>query len=242
MGVQSQSSPSSRWIFRLFVACAAGATSFASPTRASAETSAAPDVDVHRHRLAVRPYFTHAIAGGSASPNALGGSLDVYITEAFALGADIADYAPFNVWRPPPLERTNETQWMATLRATLILLQGSPRSWLPEVYLLGGGGLISTRPIPVVDPNRLFMFQPRLALDAGVGVRWFITRALVLGVEAHDTIYNEHLENSRVARPNPLWPQPMANTAQDPSTWFGENQLTHRIHADLGVTLFLPFL
>lgn len=104
-----------------------------------------------------------------------------------------------------------------------------------DAYVVGGVGGLWTRPIPVIDPdNRKFDWKMKVAFNAGVGLRIFFNRWFAAMLELRDYIYNEELENLKVATNQ--------QQQQDKSTWFADKgQLTNNVQAQLGVSIFLPF-
>jgi len=103
-----------------------------------------------------------------------------------------------------------------------------------DAYILGGVGIMRTRPIPVVDPEvRQFEFDWRVAFNVAIGLRVFITRWLAIFGELRDYIYLEQLENLDVA---------VGPGRDDPNTWLADGPtLTNNVTAHLGFTIFLPF-
>jgi outer membrane beta-barrel protein len=103
-----------------------------------------------------------------------------------------------------------------------------------DAYVLGGVGIMRTRPVPVVDPEvRQFDFDWRVAFNVAVGFRVFITRWLAVYAELRDYIYLEQLENLDVA---------VGESRNDPNTWLADGpSLTNNVTAHLGLTIFLPF-
>jgi outer membrane beta-barrel protein len=101
-----------------------------------------------------------------------------------------------------------------------------------DAYVVGGVGVLDTRPIAIIDPdNRNFSYKPKVDFDVGVGLRIFFNRWFTAILEIRDYIYNEQLEALTVAPTDP----------QNPATWYGENQLTNDIQAQVGISIFLPF-
>ncbi|MGE3629577.1 MAG: outer membrane beta-barrel domain-containing protein, partial [Sandaracinaceae bacterium] len=69
-----------------------------------------------------------------------------------------------------------------------------------DAYVLGGVGLMRTRPVPVVDPEvRNFDYDFRVAFNLGIGIRVFVTRWLAVFGEIRDYLYLEQLESLSVA-------------------------------------------
>jgi outer membrane beta-barrel protein len=103
-----------------------------------------------------------------------------------------------------------------------------------DSYVVGGVGMMRTRPVTVVDPaTRTFDFDIRIAFNAGLGIRVFVTRYLTIFMELRDYMYLEKLENLEVA---------LGDDRYDSSTWLDEDAtLTHNVAAHIGMTIFFPF-
>lgn len=103
-----------------------------------------------------------------------------------------------------------------------------------DSYLVGGVGMMRTRPVAVVDPAvRTFDFDWRVAFNVGIGLRVFVTKYLTVFGELRDYIYLEKLENLEVS---------LGEDREDESTWIDENAaLTNNVMIHMGVTLFFPF-
>jgi outer membrane beta-barrel protein len=175
-------------------------------------------------------------------------ALNYYITNVLAIGVNGAYYAPFNVDKQfngevrraarvaVPL---TEYQWGAALNFTYVPAYGKFAGFGDfifhyDAYVVGGVGAISVRPIPVIDPdNRNFAFQPKLAFNAGIGLRIFFNRWFAAVLEVRDYVFNDKLENLTFSS------DPM--TAQNKATWYGETSLTNNVQAQIGAAIFLPF-
>jgi outer membrane beta-barrel protein len=133
----------------------------------------------------------------------------------------------------------NEYQWNANLNFSYVPIYGKFAGFSDfifhyDAYVVGGVGALSTRPIPVIDPdNRNFDWKPKIAFNAGLGLRIFFNRWFAADLEVRDYIYNEELEALTIA--------PTQAEQQDKKTWFGENKITNNVQAQLGVSVFLPF-
>lgn len=103
-----------------------------------------------------------------------------------------------------------------------------------DAYVVGGVGLMRTRPVPVIDPEiREFDFDWRVAFNVGIGIRVFVTRWLAIFGELRDYAYLERLENLNVA---------LGDRRTNTSTWLDESpSLTNNVMVHLGLTVFLPF-
>jgi len=109
-----------------------------------------------------------------------------------------------------------------------------------DSYIVGGVGLMRTRPVPVVDPEiRQFDFDWRVAFNVGIGLRVFVTRFLAIFAELRDYAYLERLESLEVALGTGDCP---GNFRNCPETWLDDSpSLTNNVTAHIGFTLFFPF-
>jgi outer membrane beta-barrel protein len=100
-------------------------------------------------------------------------------------------------------------------------------------YLVGGVGVLRTRPVAEIDPAvRNFDFDWRVAFNAGIGLRVFVTKWLSIFGELRDYLYMEKLENLQVS----------LDHREVPSTWIDPNShLTNNVTVQLGFTMFFPF-
>ncbi|WP_394827179.1 outer membrane beta-barrel domain-containing protein [Pendulispora albinea] len=132
----------------------------------------------------------------------------------------------------------NEYQFSAALNFTYVPMYGKFAAFGDfifhyDAYVVGGVGAISTRPIPVIDPdNRKFDYEMKVAFNAGLGLRIFLNRWFAVNAEVRDYIFSEKLESLTIA-------QGAGKT--DKGTWYGENQLTNNVQAQIGVSVFIPF-
>src|SRR5690606_14696055 len=127
-----------------------------------------------------------------------------------------------------------EYEWGAALNFTYAPVMGKFAAFDDfifqyDAYVVGGVGGISTRPIPVMDPdNRYFDFAPKLAFNAGIGVHIFFNRWFAATLEVRDYIFNDELENTEPSIP-----------ADDKDTWKSDKkQLTNAVQAQLGLSVF----
>jgi outer membrane beta-barrel protein len=175
-------------------------------------------------------------------------ALNYYITNVLAIGVNGEYYAPFNVDKSfngqvrraarvsVPL---TEYQWGAALNFTYVPAYGKFAGFGDfifhyDAYVVGGVGALSVRPIPVIDPdNRNFAFEPKLAFNAGIGLRIFFNRWFAAVLEVRDYVFNDKLENL-TSSTDPV-------RAADKSTWYGETSLTNNVQAQFGAAIFLPF-
>ena len=102
-----------------------------------------------------------------------------------------------------------------------------------DAYLVGGVGIMRTRPVPVVDPDvRTYDFDFRVAFNVGLGIRVFATRYLAIFAELRDYAFLDRLENLDVSLDNRF----------DEDTWLDDSPtLTNNVTIQIGFTLFFPF-
>jgi outer membrane beta-barrel protein len=175
-----------------------------------------------------------------------GVALNYYITNVLAIGANFRYYAPFNVDSrfngqvrraarvAVPL---NEYQWGASLDFSYVFAYGKFAGFGDfifeyDAYVMGGVGALSTRPIAVIDPdNRNFEYEPKLAFDAGLGLRVFFSRWFAINFAVKDYLYNEKLENLQTNEVQP----------DKKSDWLGKNSFTQNVELQGGFSIFVPF-
>jgi outer membrane beta-barrel protein len=184
------------------------------------------------------PYVTHP---------ALSAGLNYWVTNVLAVGANFLWYQGlesesalnFSVRRSTRLAvPITEYQLGAHLNFTYVPMYGKFEMFNSSIfqwdsYLIGGVGLLRTRPVAVIDPAvRAFDFDWRVAFNAGIGLRVFITRWLSAFGELRDYMYLERLESLQVS----LSDRGSKNTWIDPAA-----TLTHNVTMHLGFTMFFPF-
>jgi outer membrane beta-barrel protein len=137
-----------------------------------------------------------------------------------------------------------EYQWNANANVSYVPAYGKLAAFQNfifhyDFYVLAGGGVISTRPIAVVDPdNRTFKFKVKPTFGAGAGIRIFFTRYLAAMLEIRDYIYFEELENPEIAGG---FDANGAPRTQDEKTWLRDGtDITNAVQAQLGLSVFLP--
>ena len=172
-------------------------------------------------------------------------AFNYYITNVLAIGLNGAYYQPFNVDQKfnAQVRRAarvavplTEYQWAAALNFTYVPAYGKFAGFGDfifhyDAYVVGGVGALSVRPIPIIDPdNRNFKFEPKLAFNAGIGLRIFFSRWFAIVPEVRDYVFNDKLENLAVD------PVPTKS-----STWYGETSLTNNVQAQVSAAIFLPF-
>jgi outer membrane beta-barrel protein len=197
-------------------------------------------------RFEVNPYWGFTLNDQFVSHPGPGLALNYYITNVMAVGVNGNYYGLFNIDSEfnAQVRRSarvavplNEYQWSAALNFTYVPAYGKFAGFSDfifhyDAYIVAGVGAISTRPIPVIDPdNRNFKYQPKLAFNLGIGLRVFLNRWFAVTGEIRDYAYNEELENLTIDARNPA----------DESTWTDDKKVTNNVQAQLGVSIFLPF-
>lgn len=132
-----------------------------------------------------------------------------------------------------------EYQFGANLNFTYVPLYGKFKFFNDHIfewdaYVVGGVGVMRTRPVPVIDPEiREFDFDWRLAFNVGLGIRVFVTRWLSIYSEVRNYAFLEQLENTTVA---------LGDDRLDPDTWVADGaSLENNVTFHLGFTIFFPF-
>jgi len=207
-----------------------------------------PFYTLRKRRFELLPYWSITLNDQFVQHPGPGLSVSYYVAEVLAVGATFNYYRAFNVDSAfnADLRRSvrvgvplSEYDWGASLDLRYVVGFGKFAgfgdfifSW--DVYLLGGGGVLRTRPIAVIDPdNRAFSFTSKLAGHAGIGARIFFTRWLAAALELRDFVFQDHLESLQT----PI--DPVA--ARDPETWYGDREIVNDVQAQFGVAVFVPF-
>jgi len=196
-------------------------------------------------RFEIFPYWATTLNDQFVSHPGFGGSVNYYITNVLYAGLDGIYYEPFNQIKDfnAQVRRAArvavplvEYQWAAALHLGYVPAYGKFAAFGDlifhyDAYVLGGVGVLSARPIPVIDPdNRTFTYEPELAFTAALGIRVFVSRWFGITGELRDYIFQERRENLTIA-PNP----------GDQSTWVGDTALVNNIQLQVGASIFIPF-
>lgn len=199
-------------------------------------------------RFELAPSIAQTVNDQYVSHPALAVGLNYWVTNVLAVGASFLWYQGvesesdlnFSIRRSTRLAvPITEYQLGAHLNFTYVPIYGKFTMFNDSIfqwdsYLVGGVGMMRTRPVAVVDPAvRTFDFDWRVAFNAGIGIRVFLTKYLTVFGEFRDYIYLEKLENLEVS---------LGADREDETTWIDENAtLTNNMTIHLGVTLFFPF-
>jgi outer membrane beta-barrel protein len=209
-------------------------------------------------RFELNPYWGFSFNDQFVAHPGPGLALNYYITNVLAIGVNGNYFRWFNVDSnfnaqvrraarvAVPL---TEYDWNANLNFTYVPAYGKFAGFSDfifhyDAYIVGGVGAISTRPIPVIDPdNRNFDYQMKVAFNAGIGLRIFFNRWFAATLEMRDYIFPDKLEALKIDPLNP----------ESKSTWFDNGKgggtsydkaqvrLTNAVQAQVGVSIFLPF-
>ena len=189
------------------------------------------------------PYIAHPAAGVA---------LNYWFTNVLALGVNFNWFQ----WGPPQNRESdlnffvrrstrlgipvNEWQLGAYLNFTYVPFYGKFAvfnefifQW--DAYIVGGVGIMRTRPIPVIDPEiRQFDFQNRVAFNLGIGIRIFLSRFFGVFIEFRDYAFLEKFENLEVAVEG--------DRRANPDTWLSDSTtFSNNATVQVGLTIFFPF-
>jgi outer membrane beta-barrel protein len=200
------------------------------------------------NRVELMPSLAQSLNDPFVSHTGVGIALNYWFTNVLAVGLNFIWYEGlesesdlnFFVRRGTRLAvPVNSFQFLANLNFTYVPVYGKFAMFNEfifqyDAYIVGGVGLMRTRPIPVVDPVvRQFDFGERISFNVGIGLRVFVTRWLAVFAELRDYMYLETLENLNVelgtARTN-------RDTWVQPSPAFVNNVTAH-----IGLAVFIPF-
>jgi outer membrane beta-barrel protein len=232
-------------------ACPKGGTDLktAAGKDVSAEVYAVQQIYALRyHRIELMPYWSLTLNDQFVNHPGPGLGANFYVTNVLAVGVSGTFYQGLNSDSEFNFQNRratrvavplNEYQWNANLNVSYVPVYGKFAGFSDfifhyDLYVVGGLGVLSTRPLPVIDPdNRNFAFEPKLAFNGGLGLRIFFNRWFAADLEVRDYVYNEKLENLTIAATQ--------QEQQNKSTWFGESKITNNVQAQLGISVFLPF-
>jgi outer membrane beta-barrel protein len=220
------------------------------PTEISEEIYAVQQVyALRKNRIELLPSFGYSLNDPYVSHATVGVGLNYWITNVLAIGANMNWYQGldsesdlnFHVRRSTRLAiRPTEYQYGASLNFTYVPFYGKFAmfnryifQW--DAYLVGGVGVMHTRPIPVVDPEyRKFDFTYKVSIgNPGFGFRVFLSKWLTVFAELRAYPYLEKLENLRVA----LGPE-----RKNTKLWLADSStLVTNVVASVGMTVYFPF-
>ncbi len=204
-------------------------------------------------RFEIGAYYGLTLNDQFVAHNGPGLSLNYYIIHELAVGLNgnlytglnsVSDFN-FQTSRAARIgQPITEYQFNANLNLTYVPAYGKFSAFQDfifhyDFYVLLGGGIISTRPIAVIDPdNRTFDFTIRPTWGFGGGIRIFFTRYLAANFEVRDYMFFDALENPIIAAGY----EDGVRKSQNPNTWEAENlSFTNNVQAQIGLSLYLPF-
>jgi outer membrane beta-barrel protein len=200
-------------------------------------------------RLELAPSAAFNINDPYQSYVGAGLAVNYWFTNVLAIGANAIWYQfsdslgeqdlPFFIRRSTRLANPL-SQWQvgANVNFTYVPLYGKFAAFNKlifqwDAYIVGGVGLMRTRPVPVFDQQRDFPdFNTHLGFNVGIGLRIFMTRFLTIFFEARDYIFLEQFENTQVA---------LGEARNDPDTWLADSTLYNNLTMSIGLTVFFPF-
>jgi len=204
---------------------------------------------LRNNRLELMPSFGFTLNDPYVSHPNIGVGLNYWITNVLAVGANMNWYQGledesdlnFHVRRSTRLAtRPTQFQFGASLNFTYVPFYGKFSmfnryifQW--DAYVVGGVGVMRTRPVPVVDPEfRSFDYSYKLSIgNPGLGLRIFLSKWLTVFMEGRTYPYLEKLENLSVA---------LGDGRKDPTTWKdSSNTLVWNVVASVGMTIYFPF-
>lgn len=229
----------------------------ASKRKVKAEIYAVEQIYALRyHRVELLPYWGFTLNDQFVSHPGPGLSLNYYLTNVLAVGLNGNFYSGLNVDSDFNFQNRratrvavplNEYSWSAALDFTYVPVYGkfagfSNFIFSYDIFVEGGVGAISTRPIPVIDPdNRKFDFDVKVAFNLGIGLRIFVTKWLAANLSIVDYIYPEKLESLTIAN-GPVGKTNDPTSPSNPNTWLQDGvSVTNNVQAQIGLSVFLPF-
>lgn len=243
------------------VLAALGETGVGVEGGAAAAPAAAP-ADVGRHpiwavqqvyalragRVDIQPSFGLSLNDPFVQHQSINLGAAYYITEVLAVGLSFNFYRwlqaetdlNFSVSRAThQTVPINEYFWGGQINFTYVPIYGKFaffKEWILhwDVWVIGGGGFIFTRPIPVIDPEyREFDFSMKFCFNVGIGGRLYLARFLALYIELRDYIFPEELESLQT------YSDP--DVRADKDTWLADDlKLTNNVVLHVGVSVFVP--
>ena len=115
-----------------------------------------------------------------------------------------------------------------------------------DAYIVAGGGFMSTRPIPVFDPDyRNFSYKVKPSGNVGIGLRIFFYRWMAAILELRDYIYQEELENIHTGNSDPnsggaRCDGTLGEKHSNSQFWLCDKKITNAVQAQVGFSFFLP--
>jgi len=201
---------------------------------------------IKAQRFEIQPYYAVTLNDQFVSHNAPGLALNYYITQVLAVGVNGIWYDGLNADSDFNFQNRrsahvavplNDYRFAADLNFTYVPMYGKFAGFGDfifhyDAYILGGVGIIQTRPESIIDPdNRKFtQWNSNVNVDVGIGLRVFFNRWLAAVLEVRDLIFFDTIENVHVSAANPTY-------APD---WIDKGHLTNNVQLQVGLSFFLP--
>ncbi len=199
-------------------------------------------------RFELMPFYGISMNDPYVVHSAFGVGLNYYITEVLAIGVNFLWFYGFNAQTDTMFHvgrsfrlavPVNEYQLNTNLNFSYVPLYGKFalfNEWILhwDAWLIGGVGLMRSRPIPMIDPDyRTFDWNNLVEFNVGIGGRLFLSRFLAIFFEIRDYMFLEKVENP-VARNDDTWEANKKN-------WYGSDAFTSNVMVHAGVSIFIPF-
>lgn len=221
------------------------------PTEVSEEIYAVQQIyALRKKRIELMPSVGFSLNDPFVTHTNVGVGLNYWITNVLAIGANVNWYQGlesekdlnFHVRRSARLgTRPTEFRFGASLNMTYVPVYGKFSmfqryifQW--DAYLMGGVGVMQTRPVPVVDPQiRSFDYTYKISiLNPAIGIRVFVSKWLTVFGELRAYPYLEKLENLNVQ---------LGQAAREQKKgWLDDSStLVVNVVASIGLTVYFPF-
>jgi outer membrane beta-barrel protein len=200
-------------------------------------------------RVDLQPNFGFSFNDPYVQHQAFNLGLSYYITEVLAAGVSFNMYKGldketdlnFSARRAThQIVPINEYFWGGQLNFTYVPIFGKFamfKQWILhwDMWVIGGGGFIFTRPIPTIDSEyREFDYTIKFCFNVGIGWRLFLSRFLAVSLELRDYIFPEELESRETSF--------VEETRENDDTWLDdEHSLTNNVMLNVGLSIFIPF-
>ena len=205
---------------------------------------------LRRGRFELMPYWSFSLNDQFVGHLGPGLGVNYYLTNVLAIGLNGTFHQPFNSDSDFNFQNRratrlavplNEYQTVASGNFTYVPIYGKFSGFSQFIfhydgYVVGGLGVLRSRPIAVIDPdNRKFDWNTNVTFSVGLGLRVFLNRWFAVTMEVRDYIYVEQVENTEVAKTQA---EQRVNGA---TPWIKDKPLTNNVQAQLGISIFLPF-
>ena len=200
-------------------------------------------------RVDLQPNFGFSFNDPYVQHQAFNLGLSYYITEVLAAGVSFNMYKGldketelnFSARRAThQIVPINEYFWGGQLNFTYVPIFGKFamfKQWILhwDMWVIGGGGFIFTRPIPTIDREyREFDYSIKFCFNVGIGWRLFLSRFLAVTLELRDYIFPEELESRETSFDE--------TQRENEDLWLdSEHSLTNNVMLNVGLSIFIPF-